>query len=302
MEQSGAAECASADLLPLLREFVAGFSSGSIAKLSTAVLVKLADAYPKLRESGSAALKELLEGQHRLAQAALVSVVSGSGDAKAAVQHCTKLNQMLSSVRLARVMPPERAGEWAQSTVDQVLRLCAGALGEQSSLQIGAKDLATWLRLPLESLEQLSQEAAAGEEPRLLQAQEQVGTRLITGLLDLYESEGVKQRPEARVEVFKVLLATLGHTCGDQHRYEQLKLEQSARQQPLASLLGGRVERVILEAIRSVSTPLLHSDAVTLGYFSSLLSFVGPTGEAFLGRIGVQFVVDFTLRHHSSSG
>ena len=57
-----------------------------------------------------------------------------------------------------------------------------------------------------------------------------------------------------------------------------------------------------METIRSASKPYFYSDSISLEYFQCLTSLVGQNTEAFMSPIGIEFINQFVLQHHHTSG
>lgn len=62
-----------------------------------------------------------------------------------------------------------------------------------------------------------------------------------------------------------------------------------------------QIEVEILKVIRTASKPYIYSDQISIEYFNSLLSFIGQNTEAFLSKIGIEFIKQYIMHHHSSA-
>jgi len=57
-----------------------------------------------------------------------------------------------------------------------------------------------------------------------------------------------------------------------------------------------------MNTIHSASKPFFYSDSIALEYFQCLTSLIGQNTEAFMSPIGIEFINNFILQHHHSSG
>jgi hypothetical protein len=110
-------------------------------------------------------------------------------------------------------------------------------------------------------------------------------------VLTLLDSPMVRANQDFHLQAFKALIGSIHVISGD----------NSLGHQSLMDLVEfDRIQECLNQVILSASKSYFYSDDMTMEYFNCLLSLVGQNTEAFISNIGIEFLLNFTLKQQQS--
>ena len=255
----------------------------NIIKLGVMNILQLKKFYPADGEHfGADVLKELISSQQELMKTQFEIEDMNEGQLKTLIVNCKKFNQMMSSISIAQLLERDIVKNWCNYTAKKTF----GLLNQQQILEfIKPEQMSILLQLPLESLKQLNNLKDQWNTEDLIIDQIAVSNSLLGLNLELLQNALVQANQEFHVQAFSGLIHTLQAISG------QIFLKDLQR--------FSQIEDEILRVIRTASKPYVYSDQISTEYFNSLLSFIGQNTEAFLSKIGIEFVKQYFLHHYS---